>query len=55
MKYRYYPTDVNGVCLRGFCPTLAKSLSAAYKGAAELEQNLRKYGFKYHHINVEAV
>lgn len=50
---RVYPADKQGVCLRGFCPTICKNKQAAQKEALELEFSLRKYGFKYHKIVIE--
>jgi hypothetical protein len=53
MRTRVYPADARGYCLRGFCPTICKSIEKAQREALELEFSLRKYGFKYHHIVIE--
>ena len=52
-KWRVYPANAAGMCLRGFCPTICKTEEDAQEQAQWLAAAMEKYGYKYECLIVE--
>lgn len=55
MEYYVYPADKKGTCIKGFCPTVCRTMGIAVSTAYQLHKDLRKYHYDYHEIIISEV
>lgn len=55
MKYLVFPADKEGVCVKGFCPTICRSLSTALSEAYRQHRDLPNHHITYDRVNISKV